>query len=610
VAVFGRLAEALFAQFNRVRVWHRMPTLPLRVLNLLLLRRGLRRLNLHDTQRGGFPKPEREIGPEVYRLGRTIDGTYNDLAVPAMGSRGMRFGRNSAIDKLKIPTQRDVMEPNPREVSRRLLARRNGEFYAVPYLNIFAAAWLQFMTHDWFGHHRDDQDPHVFNLTDDDDWPGASRSFKFGRSQPDKEAYTDRGLPPAFVNTESHWWDSGQVYGRDEARQDQLRTHSEGKLKVAANGRLESDGALELTGVNDNWWVGLSLLHTLFTHEHNAICDRLLSAYPARRNDDEWLYQKARLVNIAVIAKIHTVEWTPALLNNPTMRFAMRGNWWGAFGETFYRERGRITQGETFQGIPGSDTDHHAAPYSLTEEFVAVYRMHPLMPDVFDFRSLNDDSPIAGAEKLDFRGVSGKRTLDLYAKMSTADAAYSLGTRNPGQVRLRNYPSGLSNFERQDSVTGPASDDFFDLGTVDVVRDRERGVPRYNDFRRMLRMPPCNSIEEITSNKEWQAEIGAVYGGDVEKVDAIVGLLAEDLPEGFGFSDTAFRIFIVMASRRLKSDRFFTVDYTPEMYTPEGMDWINRTFMTDVFLRHLPALEPAMRGVKNAFFKWREAKPQ
>ena len=73
-----------------------------------------------------------------------------------------------------------------------------------------------------------------------------------------------------------------------------------------------------MTGVNDNWWVGLSLLHTLFTREHNAICDRLLAAYPARRGDDEWLYQKARLVNIAVIAKIYTVEWTPALLNNPT----------------------------------------------------------------------------------------------------------------------------------------------------------------------------------------------------------------------------------------------------------------------------------------------------
>jgi hypothetical protein len=539
-----------------------------------------------------------------------IDGSYNDLAVPAMGACGMRFGRSTPIDKLKIPTARDIMEPNPREVSRRLLARRNGEFHGVPYLNVFAAAWLQFMTHDWFGHHRDDRNRHEFELSGDDDWPGG-RKISFGRSQPDEETDADRGLPPAFTNTESHWWDSGQIYGKDEVRQDALRTHREGKLRVGADGRLEPDGAgLELTGTSDNWWIGLSLLHTLFTLEHNAICDRLLAAYPARRNEDEWLYQKARLVNIAVIAKIHTVEWTPALLNNPTMRFAMRGNWWGAFGETFYRERGRVTQGETLQGIPGSDTDHHAAPYSLTEEFVAVYRMHPLMPDVFDFRSLSNDSPIPGAEALDFRSVSGRRTLDLYARMSAADAAYSLGTRNPGQVRLRNYPSGLAHFERQDLIAGSESNDFFDLGTVDVVRDRERGIPRYNDFRRMLRMRPFDSIDEITSNKEWAAEIGDVYGGDVEKVDAVVGLLAEDLPKGFGFSDTAFRIFIVMASRRLKSDRFFTVDYTPEMYTPEGMDWIDRTFMTDVFLRHLPELEPAMRGVTNAFFKWREAKPQ
>ena len=50
----------------------------------------------------------------------------------------------------------------------------------------------------------------------------------------------------------------------------------------------------------------------------------------------------------------------------------------------------------------------------------------------------------------------------------------------------------------------------------------------------------------------------------------MVGLYAEPLPKGFGFSDTAFRVFILMASRRLKSDRFFTRDYTPRRTRRKG----------------------------------------
>ena len=61
----------------------------------------------------------------------------------------------------------------------------------------------------------------------------------------------------------------------------------------------------------------------------------------------------------------------------------------------------------------------------------------------------------------------------------------------------------------------------------------------------------------------------------------MVGLYAEPLPKGFGFSDTAFRVFILMASRRLKSDRFFTSDYNAETYTQTGLDWIDETSMSD-----------------------------
>jgi hypothetical protein len=76
------------------------------------------------------------------------------------------------------------------------------------------------------------------------------------------------------------------------------------------------------------------------------------------------------------------------------------------------------------------------------------------------------------------------------------------------------------------------------------------------------------------------------------------------LPPGFGFSDTAFRVFILMASRRLKSDRFFTADFRPEVYTQTGLDWVSHTKLKDVLLRHYPELEPALDGLPNAFLPW------
>ena len=111
------------------------------------------------------------------------------------------------------------------------------------------------------------------------------------------------------------------------------------------------------------------------------------------------------------------------------------------------------------------------------------------------------------------------------------------------------------------------------------------------------------TFDELTPDRQHAEEIRALYG-DVEDVDLTVGLFAEKPPPGFGFSDTAFRIFILMASRRLKSDRFFTVDFTPRIYTPEGMSWIDDNTMSSVLVRHYPDLAPPLRGVRNPFAPW------
>ena len=122
-------------------------------------------------------------------------------------------------------------------------------------------------------------------------------------------------------------------------------------------------------------------------------------------------------------------------------------------------------------------------------------------------------------------------------------------------------------------------------------------------------MPRIRSFEELTPNRQWAEEIRRVYDSDIDKVDLQVGMYAEPLPPGFGFSDTAFRVFILMASRRLKSDRFFTTDFRPEVYTQTGIDWVTHTKMKDVLLRHYPELEPALDGLPNAFLPWNRVSP-
>ena len=144
---------------------------------------------------------------------------------------------------------------------------------------------------------------------------------------------------------------------------------------------------------------------------------------------------------------------------------------------------------------------------------------------------------------------------------------------------------------------------MLDLAATDIMRVRERGVPRYNDFRDLFHKGRVASFEELTGDAERAAELERVYG-HVDRVDLMVGLYSEPLPAGFGFSDTAFRVFILMASRRLKSDRFFTRDYRPDVYSRAGYEWVQKTTMTDVLLRHYPELEPALRGVANAFAPW------
>jgi hypothetical protein len=591
---------------NRLVPWHRLPTW-LGLLNLIEVRETLRAQNLHDTNeidRGhggpapaGFPVDGAAANSNgVFADSRSLrsrsaDGSYNDLESPRMGMAGTRFGRNIPLAEIRVPTPSELIAPNPRTVSEALLARRM--FVPATSLNVMAAAWIQFMTRDWFSHGENaTAEPHQVHLQPGDQW--HERPMRVPRTRRDPTRCPMSSGPPTFTNDVTHWWDGSQIYGSSLAAQQQLRTLSGGKLKLDARGRLLTDpkSGAELTGfVADTSWTPLSILHTLFVREHNAICDALHGAYPDW-NDDE-VFSHARLINAALLAKIHTVEWTPALLTHPTVTTAMNANWWGIFGEQIKKQYGRISEDEALSGIPGAQKAHYHVPYALTEEFVGVYRMHSLVPDDFTLRTLRDHSVIKQCSLPDLIGANGVKLID---EIGIPNLLYSFGVSHPGALRLHNFPNHLRTLRRHDGTT-------VDLATIDVLRDRERGILRYNAFRRALQLPAASTFEELTDNPEWASELRDVYG-DVEQVDLLAGTLAEPLPDGMAFSDTQFRIFILMASRRLNSDRFFTTDFTPEVYSPLGMEWIRDNTMSSVLLRHFPALAPALSHVKNAFWPW------
>src|ERR671920_223014 len=162
------------------------------------------------------------------------------------------------------------------------------------------------------------------------------------------------------------------------------------------------------------------MLITLFAREHNAVCDRLKAEYP--HWDDEELFQRARLVVAALMAKIHTAEWTPAVISHPTTVYALRANWFGVAGEKIARNFGRISDSEVISGIPGAATEHYGVPFSLTEEFTSVYRMHPLLPDDFDIRSLEGDAPL---KQCIFRELAGPHFKEISATYALGDLFYS-----------------------------------------------------------------------------------------------------------------------------------------------------------------------------------------
>merc|ERR1712038_899359 len=135
------------------------------------------------------------------------------------------------------------------------------------------------------------------------------------------------------------------------------------------------DGTYVL-GDNQNSWIGVALLQEIFLKEHNWIADQMASKYPDM--SDQKLFDAARLVIAALVAKIHTVDWTVELLKTKTLTAGMYTNWWGLpYGLTKWEWTKKIP---LLALVGQKKARNKGTPFCLSEEFAAVYRLHSLSP--------------------------------------------------------------------------------------------------------------------------------------------------------------------------------------------------------------------------------------
>jgi hypothetical protein len=533
---------------------------------------------------------------------------------PMEGAAFARFAQQGAQPFERFQSRLDDPRlPSARDVARAFLHRRPGsEQTLAPFLNKLYIAWIQFQSHDWFNHGENVVTGGTYKIPLAPDDPlRVTHGLEFlelKRTQPDPHPTAGR---LTFPNEVTHWWDASQLYGSNQQTEDRLRTGPDGKL--VADGKLYlPEGYLPIspiTGIEDsgftrNWWVGLSMFHTLFARHHNTICDGLKAAHPNHPWTSDQLFKTARLINAAVIAKIHTVEWTPAVLANDKVVSGLCTNWWGLieskrkpFSQRKMRSKLEVRH-PVLGGLVGGKRNSHGARYQFSEQFVSAYRLHAGLTETIGIRHLGDTTP---RTVMSTDATRGHAAHGIVTENGLANMFHSFGLEKGGALINNNLPDWAVDM----SIDGQA---VFDIGTTDIVRDRERGIPGYNEMRTLQGLPKLKSYDDMGVDARTKADLERLYGPaplGLDLMDLQIGMLCDlNRPSGFAFDDLRFAFFLKAASSRLDHDPMFCENMRPEIYTQWGLDHIDAMDLRQVLLSECPELKASPFAARDARGKY------
>ncbi len=498
---------------------------------------------------------------------RSIDGFGNNINNPQWGAVGdiqPRISPADYADGIGLP-KLDIQfgKENPRIISNVLFAQ-DGIIESDLSLSDFTWVFGQFVDHDIILSENSHEILDNIVVPNDDQFFTPGSIIRMARNEAAEGTGVSVDNPRQHKNNITAFLDLSQVYGSDENRADWLRSKVDGKLKVSTGDKLPwntMDGEFNsivdesapfmaddtrslikmfVAGdVRANENPLLISFHTLFVREHNRLCDVVKDKHPGW--DDERLYQAARNKLIAYYQKIIYEEWLPALgVELPSYngyKSTVNPQIFNEFSTAAFR-MGHTLINSTILRMDNNGKETKEGNISLRDAFFNPY--------VIEF---------AGGIDAYFKGMAAQVQQEFDCKVIDD---------------VRNFLFGI-----------PGAGGL-DLAAININRGRERGIADYNTIRASLGLPRLSSFDELTVSAE-EADLMESVFGDIDNVDAWVGMLAEPHLDGALFGNLVTTMMERQFQVLREGDRFYFENMD---FSTEEMDEIFAISMRDILMRN------------------------
>ncbi len=487
----------------------------------------------------------------------SIDGIGNNQTDPDLGAANTPLLRSLSQeyeDGVGSPAGSD--RPSAREVSNAIAAVESTSTND-RYLTDFTWIWGQFIDHDIdltenaVDESGSPNEPLPIEVPAGDPFfdptGSGAATIDFHRSISEID---DDGVRQQ-INQISAFLDGSVIYGSDTERAEELRTHSDGLLKVSDGELLPfNEAGLENAGgtsttlflagdVRANENVALTSMHTIWVREHNRIATELAAEHPFAT--DEELYQQARAIVVGEIQAITYNEFLPALL--------------------------------------GFDALSHYSGYDPTVDpgisnifSTAAYRFgHSLLSPVLQRTDADGNQAPEGDLALQSAFFNPTEIIDHGVDSLLQGAATQLAQELDNQVvdDVRNF------------LFGPPGAGGFDLVSLNIQRGRDHGLPDYNQARIDLGLSPVTDFGDITSNQALAESLRLTYG-DVNHMDVWVGGLVEDHLPGSSMGELFSTVIVDQFERIRAGDRF----WYENVFSGKQLQSVDNTTLAEVIQRN------------------------